>query len=51
MGSVSISSCRCCMFVYCVYPVAICSAAFGMTYCLFMLVEDERGNHMEEPVS
>ena len=28
MGSVSVSSCRCCMFVSCVHPVAVINAAF-----------------------
>ena len=28
IGSVSVSSCRCCMFVSCVYPVAVLNAAF-----------------------
>ena len=27
MGSVSVSSCRCCMFVACVYPVVVLNAA------------------------
>ena len=31
MGSVSVSSCRCCMFVSCVHPVAVLNAAFCMT--------------------
>ena len=26
MGSVSVSSCRCCMFVSCVHPVAVFNA-------------------------
>ena len=26
MGSVSVSSCRCCMFVSCVHPVAVLTA-------------------------
>ena len=43
MGSVSVSSCTCCMFVYCVYPVAVLNAAFCMTFSLLMLVEDTRG--------
>ena len=30
-GSVSVSSCRCCMFVSCVHPVAVLNAAFCMT--------------------
>ena len=32
-GSVSVSSCRCCMFVSCVHPVAVLNAAFCMTAC------------------
>ena len=47
MGSVSVSSCRCCMFVSCVHPVAFLNAAFCMTCNLLMLGEDARGNHME----
>ena len=35
-GSVSVSSCRCCMFVSCVHPVAVLNAAFCMT-CLLSL--------------
>ena len=37
MGSVSVSSCRCCMFVSCVHPVAVLNAAFCMTCSLLML--------------
>ena len=48
MGSVSVSSCRWCMFVSCVQPVAVFNAAFCMTCSLLMLVEDARGDHMEE---
>ena len=51
MGSVSVSSCRCCMFVACVHPVAVLNATFCMTFGLLMLVEDERGDHMEEAYS
>ena len=51
MGSMSVSSCRCCMFVSCVHPVAVLNAAFCMTCSLLMLVEDERGDHMEEAYS
>ena len=29
MGSVSVSSCRCCMFVSCVHPLAVLNAAFA----------------------
>ena len=34
MGSVSVSSCRCCMFVSCVHPVVDLNAAFCMTCSL-----------------
>ena len=37
MGSVSVSSCRCCMLVSCVHPVAVLNSAFCMTCCLLML--------------
>ena len=43
MGSVSVSSCRCCMFVSCVHPVAVLNAGFCMTCSLLLLVEDARG--------
>ena len=45
MGSVSVSSCRCCMFVSCEHPVAVLNAAFCMTCSLLMLVEDAIGDH------
>ena len=51
MGSVSVSSCRCCMFVSCVDPVAVFNAGFCMTYSLLMLVEDAIGDHTEEEYS
>ena len=51
MGSMSVSSCRCCMFVSCVHHVAVLNAASCMTCSLLMLVEDARGNHMEEAYS
>ena len=51
MRSMSVLSCRCCMFVSCVHPVAVLNAAFYMTCSLLMLVEDARGNHMEEAYS
>ena len=51
MGSVSVSSCRCCMFVSSVHPVAVLNAAFCMTCSLLMLVEDEIGDHREEAYS
>ena len=40
MGSVSVSSCRCCMCVSCVHPVAVLNAAFCMTFSLLMLAVD-----------
>ena len=51
MGRMSVLSCRCCMFVSCVHPVAVLNAAFCMTCSLLMLVEDARGDHMEEAYS
>ena len=48
MGNMSVSSCRCCLFLSYVHPVAVLNAAFGMTCSLLMLVKDARGNHMEE---
>ena len=51
MGSMSVSSCRCCMFVSCVHPVAVLNAAFCMTYSVLMCVEDARSDHMEEACS
>ena len=51
MGSVSVSSYRCCMFVSYVHPVAVLNAAFCMTCSLLMLVEDARGDHIEEAYS
>ena len=51
MGSVSVSSCRCSMFAFCVHHVAVLNAASCMTCSLLMLVEDARGDHMEEAYS
>ena len=39
------------MLVSCVHPVAVFNAAFCMTCSLLMMVEDERGEHMEEAYS
>ena len=39
------------MFVSWVHPVAVLIAAFCMTCSLLMLVEDARGDHMEEAYS
>ena len=47
----SVSSCTCCMFVSYVHHVAVLNAAFCMTCSLLMLVEDARGDHMEEAYS
>ena len=51
MGSMSVSSYKCCMFVSCVHPVEVLNAAFCMTCIVLMLVEDARGDHMEEAYS
>ena len=55
MGSVSISSCRCCMFVSCVHPLAVLNIGFCMTCSLSMLVEIQVATiwkrHTPEPVS
>ena len=45
---VSVLLCKCCMFVSCVYPVAV---VFCMICSLLMLVDDARGDHMEEVYS
>ena len=44
----SVSSCKWCMLVSCVHPVAVLSAAFFMLLNLF---EDVRGDHMKEAYS
>ena len=51
MGRMSVSSCRCYIFVSCVHPVTVLNVAFCMTCSLLMLVEDVRGDHMEEVYS
>ena len=45
------SSCIYCMFVSCVHPVVVLSVAFCMTCSLLMMVEDVKGDHMEEAYS
>ena len=50
MGSMSDLSCIC-MFVSCVHPVEVLNAAYCMTCSLLMLVEDARGDYMEEAYS
>ena len=39
------------MFVSCEHPVSVLNAAFCMTCRLLMLVDDARGDHMEEAYS
>ena len=51
MGSVSVSTCRWCMFVSCVHPVAVLNAAFCLTCSSLILVEDAVGDHTEEAYS
>ena len=51
MGSVSVSSCRCCMFVSCVHPVAVLNAAFCMTCSLLMPEATIWKRHTPELVS
>ena len=51
MGSMSVSSCICCTFVSSVHPVVVLNAAFCMSCRFLMLVEDARGDHMDEAYS
>ena len=51
MESMSVSSCRCCILVSYIHPVEVLNAAFCMTCNLLMLVEDTRGDYMEEAYS
>ena len=39
------------LFVSCVHPVAVLNAVFCIICSLLMLVEDVRGDHMEEAYS
>ena len=48
MASMSVSSCRRGMFVSCVHHLAVLNAALCMTCSLLMLVDDVRGDHIEE---
>ena len=50
-GVLVFRSCRCCMFVSCMYPVTVLNAAFCMICSLLMLVEDAIGDHTEEAYS
>ena len=40
-----------CIFDFCVHPVVVLNAAFCMACSLLMLVDDARGDHMEEAYS
>ena len=51
MGSVSVSSCICCVFVSCVHPVAVFNAAFCMTCSLLMLVEGAIFGYIEADIA
>ena len=53
MGCVSVSSCRCSMFVSCVYPVAVLNACVlhDLQFVNLMLIEDAIGDHTEEAYS
>ena len=51
MGRVYVSSCRCCVFVSVVHPVAILSAVFSIICSLLMFVSDASGDHMVETYS
>ena len=51
MGSVCVSSCRCCVFVSVVHPVAILSEGFCVIYRLLMFVVDAIVDHIMEAYS
>ena len=51
MGRVCVSSCRCCVFVSVVHPVAILSVVFCVICSLLMFVSDASGDHMVETYS
>ena len=51
MGRVCVPSCRCCVFVSVVHPVAILSAVFCVICSLLMFVSDASGYHMVETYS
>ena len=48
---VCVSSCRCCVFVSVVHPVAILSAVFCVSCGLLMFVSHASGDHMVETYS
>ena len=45
MSRVCVSSCRCCVFVSVVHPVAILSAVFCVICSLLMFVSNASGDH------
>ena len=47
MGRVCVSSCRYCVFVSVVHPVAILSAVFCVICRLLKFVSDASGDHMQ----
>ena len=51
MGRVCVSSCRCCVFVSILHPVANLSAVFCVVCSLLMFVSDTSGDHMVETYS
>ena len=51
MGSMCVSSCRCCVFVSVVHSIAILSAVFCVICSLLMFVSDAIGDHMVETYS
>ena len=51
MGSVRVSSCRCCVFVSVVHPVAILSVVFCVICSLMMFMSDSSGDHMVKTYS
>ena len=51
IGSMLVSSCKCCVLVSCVYLVAILRAVFCIIYSLSMFVSDVLGDHMVEAYS
>ena len=51
IGSTCVSSCRFCVFVSVVHPVAILSAVFCVICSLLMFVSDAIGDHMVETYS
>ena len=51
MGIMCVSSCRCCVFVCVVHPVAILRAVFCVICGLLIFVSDASDDHMVETYS